>query len=138
MGLILVFLFYGFLGWILDSLYRSLVDRQWKHGGFSRFPIAPTYGLGAIILLLLSPLLQPLPFFIEILLLGIIFGIYEYLCGIFSLLVFKKRFWDYSKGFLNVQGQTDLLHATYWAILSFVVMRWFHPWIITILPEMHL
>ncbi len=138
MGIVLIFLYYGFLGWIIDSLYRSIVDRTWKRGGFSRFPLAPTYGLGAILLILIGPVILPLPFWLELIVLGLIFSTYEYLCGIFSLSVMKRRFWDYSKSFLNVHGQTDLLHGIYWALLSYTVLHKMHPWIITWIPEMRL
>ena len=59
--LIVVFLFFfgSFMGWVLELLYRRFVsranpDRAWLNPGFLYGPCVPLYGLGTVILFILS------------------------------------------------------------------------------------
>ncbi len=124
------FFFYGFVGWVIDSGYRSLVDRRWTRGGFSFLPFTPSYGLAGVILLWIGPSIIVWPYWIQWVFLGFLFAMYEYVCGHIAVFIHKRRLWDYSGGFLNLHGHTDLLHAVYWATLSLVVLHWVHPWLI--------
>ena len=128
-----IFLFYSFVGWLIDSGYRSFLNHGWVRGGFSVLPFAPSYGFGAVLLFSLGPFMTPLPLGMQWMLLGFFFAAYEYACGHLGVLLNKRRLWDYSGGFLNIQGHTDLLHAIYWATLSLWVFYWFHPWLFEIL-----
>lgn len=128
MNFFFLFIFYGMVGWLLDSGYRSLTDRRWTRGGFSKLPFTPSYGLGAVILLAIGPSIILWPLLVQWVVLGLLFAVYEYLCGHLSLLFVRRRLWDYSDGFLNIHGHTDLLHGIYWATLSLFTLHWFHPW----------
>ena len=130
--ILLPFFFYGVLGWCIDSGYRSLLAKRWEPGGFSRFPFTPSYGAAAVLLLQLAPIILSLAPILQWMALGIMLAAYEYLCGHLAIHFTRRRLWDYSKGFLNIHGHTDLLHAGYWATLSFIVIHYFHPWIVRI------
>lgn len=127
------FFFYGFIGWLIDSGYRSLVERRWTRGGFSILPFAPSYGLASVILLGIGPSLLVWPLWSQWVFLGVFFAAYEYAAGHVSIFVTKRRLWDYSQGFLNLHGHTDFLHAIYWATLAFATLHWFHPWLLHLL-----
>jgi len=127
--MIAYFFVYGFLGWIIDSGYRSLECKKWTRGGFSFLPFTPSYGLAAVILIFATPYVLPLPHGVQWLILGVVFAAYEYACGHLSVLVMKRRLWDYTGHFLNLHGHTDFLHALYWATLAYAVLHWFHPWL---------
>ena len=47
------FIIYSFLGWILESLYRSFCERKLINTGFLRGPFCPIYGFGAAIMILI-------------------------------------------------------------------------------------
>ena len=130
-----LFLFYGFVGWLIDSGYRSFLDRRWVRGGFSFLPFAPSYGFAAILLFSFGSILVPFPFVVQWIFLGFFFAAYEYVCGHLGVFLNNRRLWDYSEGFLNLHGHTDLLHAVYWATLSLVVLHWFHPWLVEIFSK---
>lgn len=49
------------------------------------------------------------------------------LFGLFLELVFKTKYWDYSKNKFNIQGRVCLLNSFYWGILGIVFMRVIHP-----------
>lgn len=46
------FVIYSFLGWILESIFRSFCEKKLINTGFLIGPICPIYGAGAIIMLL--------------------------------------------------------------------------------------
>ena len=54
-------------------------------------------------------------------------SVFEYIVGLFLELVFKTKYWDYSKNKFNIQGRVCLLNSFYWGILGIVFMRVIHP-----------
>ena len=44
---LLFFFTYCFLGWIWETCYVSLLQREWVNRGFLHGPILPIYGFGA-------------------------------------------------------------------------------------------
>jgi uncharacterized membrane protein len=125
-----LFFLYSFIGWTLDSGYRSIKHRTWVHGGMWKLPLTPIYGFGAFILLGIAPYITPLPFAVQWIFLGSFFATYEYLSGCIVVRVLKRRLWDYSDGFLNAGGHTDLVHGIYWATLSTFFLYHLHPWVV--------
>ena len=49
-------------------------------------------------------------------------GAYEYLCSVFTEIVFGKVFWDYSDIPFNLGGRINLLYCFFWGIAAVV---WF-------------
>ena len=43
------FLFFSLLGWIIEALYRSAIDRRLINPGFLAGPYLPIYGFGGLI-----------------------------------------------------------------------------------------
>ena len=50
--LLLYFIIYSFFGWVLESIFKSILQRKIVNSGFLYGPICPIYGFGAIIMLL--------------------------------------------------------------------------------------
>ena len=46
------FIIYSFLGWIMESIVRSVSEKKIINTGFLKGPVCPIYGIGAIIMLL--------------------------------------------------------------------------------------
>jgi hypothetical protein len=51
----------------------------------------------------------------------------EYITGVMLVLVFKKRYWDYTDESLNIRGHVCLLYSLYWGGLSLLFERTFYP-----------
>ena len=50
------FIIYSFLGWVMESVFRSIIEKKLINTGFLRGPFCPIYGFGAaIMMLILSP-----------------------------------------------------------------------------------
>ena len=54
-------------------------------------------------------------------------GAYEYICSVFTQLVFGKIFWDYSKLPFNLGGRINLLFCFFWGIAAVVWIKFLYP-----------
>lgn len=54
-------------------------------------------------------------------------GAYEYICSVFTEIVFGKVFWDYSTYPLNLGGRINLLYCFFWGIAAVVWMKHLYP-----------
>ena len=54
-------------------------------------------------------------------------GAYEYLCSVFTELVFGKVFWDYSSMPFNLGGRINLLYCFFWGIAAVVWIKILYP-----------
>lgn len=54
-------------------------------------------------------------------------GAYEYICSVFTELVFGTVFWDYSKIPFNLGGRINLLFCFFWGIAAWVWMKLLYP-----------
>lgn len=56
-------------------------------------------------------------------------GIYEYLCSVFTEIVFGKIFWDYSGFTFNIAGRINLLFCFFWGIAGVVWLKGAYPFL---------
>lgn len=56
-------------------------------------------------------------------------GAYEYLCSVFTEIVFGTVFWDYSKIPFNLGGRINLLYCFFWGIAAVVWLKILYPFI---------
>lgn len=54
-------------------------------------------------------------------------GAYEYICSVFTELIFGTVFWDYSKIPFNLGGRINLLYCFFWGIAAVVWMKVLYP-----------
>ena len=54
-------------------------------------------------------------------------GAYEYVCSVFTEIVFGKVFWDYSKIPFNLGGRINLLYCFFWGIAAVVWIKILYP-----------
>lgn len=56
-------------------------------------------------------------------------GAYEYICSVFTELVFGTIFWDYSGFTFNLGGRINLLYCFFWGIAAVVWLKLFYPFL---------
>ena len=56
-------------------------------------------------------------------------GAYEYICSVFTELVFGTVFWDYSKFRFNLGGRINLLFCLFWGIAAVIWMKMLYPFL---------
>ena len=54
-------------------------------------------------------------------------GAYEYICSVFTEIVFGKVFWDYSDIPFNLGGRINLLYCFFWGIAAVVWLKKLYP-----------
>ena len=126
--LVWVFLISALLGDIIETFWCGLVDGQWMNRSSVLYgPFSFVWGLGAVVL---TVTLQGLAeksdryIFLAGFLVG---GAYEYLCSVFTELVFGTVFWDYSDMPLNIGGRTNVLFCFFWGVLAVVWIKMIYP-----------
>lgn len=56
-------------------------------------------------------------------------GAYEYICSVFTELVFGTVFWDYSKIPFNLGGRINLLFCLFWGIAAVIWIKILYPFL---------
>lgn len=54
-------------------------------------------------------------------------GAYEYICSVFTEIIFGKVFWDYSSMSFNLGGRINLLYCFFWGIAAVVWIKRLYP-----------
>ena len=124
--IIIYFITYSFLGWVMESIFRSISERKIINTGFLKGPFCPIYGVGAIIMLLfLKKFADNLAvlFIVSV----VVLTIWEYLVGVLLEKLFHTKYWDYSKNKFNFQGRICLTNSIFWGILGVVFVKYIHP-----------
>ncbi|PKM87935.1 MAG: hypothetical protein CVU85_04950 [Firmicutes bacterium HGW-Firmicutes-10] len=141
---VLMFALYSLLGWMMETLFASAIQKRFVNRGFLIGPITPIYGFGAILVIASLNcvlLLEMAPFMTEVssLILSVILvTALEYLTGYLLERIFRAKWWDYSGHFLNINGYICLKYTLLWGILAFILIQVIHPQItnfIDLLPE---
>jgi len=123
------FVFYSFLGWLIESTFVSISQKRFVNRGFLDGPFCPIYGFGALtIILFVFPFhRQFLLFFLMSIL---VTSFIEYFTSWFFEKFFNVSWWNYSNKPLNINGRICLENCLYWGILSVLVLSFIHPYII--------
>lgn len=135
-NVLLYFIIYSFLGWCLESVYKTILDKHFVNSGFLYGPCCPIYGFGAIIMIIVFGAL-PKNIFIIFFISMIFLTIWEYIVGFILEKIFKTKYWDYSNIKFNINGRVCLKNSIYWGILGVIFIFIIHPVIgnlVNILP----
>ena len=60
-------------------------------------------------------------------------GAYEYICSVFTEIVFGKVFWDYSAMPFNLGGRINLLYCFFWGIAAVVWIKGLYPRVVHVI-----
>jgi len=124
--LFIYYIIYSFIGWVLESLYKSILQKKLVNSGFLAGPFCHIYGYGALIMYLsLKDVTSNI--FILFIYGMVALSVFEYIVGLFLELVFKTKYWDYSNNKFNIDGRVCLLNSFYWGILGIIFMKFIHP-----------
>ena len=132
--IITYFIIYSFLGWVMESIVRTVCEKKLINTGFLHGPVCPIYGIGAIIMLLFLDNFENKPillFFIAI----VILTFWEYIVGVLLEKIFHTKYWDYSKQKFNFQGRICLTNSVCWGVLGVLFVKYIHPFIRSIISK---
>lgn len=124
--IIIYFITYSFLGWVMESIFRSIGEKKLINTGFLKGPFCPIYGVGAIIMLLFLKRFSDnlvILFIVSV----VVLTIWEYLVGVLLEKLFHTKYWDYSNHKFNFQGRICLTNSVFWGFLGIVFVKYIHP-----------
>lgn len=124
--LFLYFIFYSFLGWVMETCYCSACEHRLVPRGFLYGPICPIYGTGVLLMILFfTPLKRSLVLFYAVAV--AVMSAWEYFVAWLLETTTHMRYWDYSDFRFNLKGRICLRIALVWGILSYIVIFHIHP-----------
>ncbi len=141
---ILFFALYSFIGWVLETIFASALQRKFINRGFLIGPFTPIYGFGAILIILLlvwisiSEQNALITLIKNILLSTLMVTTLEFITGYLLEKIFHSKWWDYSDNFLNFKGYICFKYSILWGVLAFALIQIVHPFMeqfIYLLPE---
>ena len=124
--LIAFFFIYSFLGWMLESVTKTISQKKLVNSGFLYGPFCPIYGIAAVgMVVLLKP--SEGNYITTFILSFIIFTIWEYFVGWFLEKVFHTKYWDYSYYKFQIKGRVCLVNSLIWGFLGVAFIEIIHP-----------
>lgn len=134
--LMLLFSIYSFLGWAIESVYVSLIERKIINSGFLTGFFCPIYGFGSILIIGTARWIgDNFSYTYSTLLLNVLISIVlvtalEYITGYLLEKIFNCKWWDYSHEPLNLHGYICLKYSLFWGALAFLLIQVINPAII--------
>jgi uncharacterized membrane protein len=141
---ILIFALYSFIGWVMETIFASALQRKFINRGFLIGPFTPIYGFGAILIILslgwisISAQNTLILLISNLLISTLLVTALEFITGFVLEKIFHAKWWDYSENFLNLKGYICLKYSLLWGILAFLLIQIVHPVIeqfIYLIPE---
>ena len=126
--LITYFIIYSFLGWVMESIFRSICEKKLINTGFLRGPFCPIYGIGAIIMFVFLNGFESKPILLFCIAIILLTG-WEYVVGVLLEKLFHTKYWDYSYHKFNFQGRICLTNSICWGVLGVLFVKYIHPFI---------
>ncbi len=128
---VLWFLAYSILGWIVESIYMSICNREITNRGFTRGPMCPIYGFGALtVFFLLRPYSEnPVQLFFMGMFLATAL---EFITARIMQRVFGEIWWDYREKPFNYQGIICLESSVAWGFYTVGLFLFLHNIIVNI------
>jgi len=123
------FIIYSFMGWCLETVYTTIIKREFVNRGFLHGPFCPIYGFATLSIIVL---LKPFETNYIFLFLGSVFltSILEYITGYVLETAFNSTWWDYSDKPYNLHGRICLSFSIIWGFISILILKVIHPYII--------
>ncbi|WP_251449121.1 putative ABC transporter permease [Vermiculatibacterium agrestimuris] len=123
---LLYFIVYSVLGWCMETIYCSTLEKRFVPRGFLYGPMCPIYGVGVLMMVCwFQPLMdKPVLFYLTA---TVCMSAWEYLVGWFLEKTTHIKYWDYSMYRFNLHGRICLWVCLMWGVLSFLVLYFIHP-----------
>lgn len=137
-NLFLLFFIYSFLGYIVESISVSLMEKKvvWNRG-FLVGPYIPIFGIGAMTMILTLQKYKDDIVALFIMSMVVCLTI-EYLCSLVAEKIFKLRWWNYSDKLFNINGRICLQNGILFGIGGVLIVKYVNTWIenlILLLPN---
>lgn len=128
--LLSLFLIGAFLGDITETIFCLITTgRLMSRSSVIYGPFSIVWGLGCMLLTAILYRIRGKSDSYIFMAGTVLGGAYEYVCSVFTELVFGTVFWDYSGFAFNLGGRINLLYCFFWGIAAVVWMKWIYPFL---------
>jgi uncharacterized membrane protein/HD superfamily phosphodiesterase len=117
---ILLFAAFSFMGWLLETVYRSITNRRFINAGYLFGPFTPIYGAGGLAIMLAGILLRGKGIAVQMIYFALLTTALEFVIGVTIQKIFGHRLWDYHDNRFNFRGIICLKYSVIWAVLAWV------------------
>lgn len=121
--LLLYFYVSSFIGWVLESAFKTFQDKKITNSGFLYGPFVPIYGFGALIVYFSSLLFCKNSQLFQVAVYTFLAVTLEYAVSFIFEKIFGMKLWDYKKEKFNLNGRICLKFSIIWAILIIFVVE---------------
>ena len=126
--LVWLFAIAAFLGDVIETLFCKATMGEWmSRSSVVWGPFSVVWGLGAVMLTAALYKYKDKSDGVIFLAGTVLGGAYEYMCSVFTELVFGAVFWDYSHLPFNLGGRINLLYCFFWGIAAVVWLKLLYP-----------
>lgn len=134
---VLWFLTYSILGWIVESIYMSICNRKITNRGFTKGPMCPIYGFGALTVFLLLKPYSDNP--IRLFFMGMFLATaLEFITARIMQRVFGEIWWDYREKPFNYQGIICLESSVAWGFYTVGLFLFLHNIVVNMVDSLPL
>ena len=135
MGLLWLFIWYSFLGFLLEVAFARAVRHPKKDRKcFLLLPLCPVYGMGALMIRGLTVWSRN-PVWVAAAGFGAATAA-ELLTGAFYRYVLRVEFWNYRGVKRNIGGLVCLRFSLYWTVLALAMVFWVDPLLVRLAERM--
>ena len=129
-----IFSVFSIVGWIIESVFRSINNKKIVNPGFMSGCVVPIYGFGALALNIMGDFFDRIKcsnkiiiiFFISVFVLSLL----ELFSGIMAEKLFRIKLWDYSSQWGNIQGIICPLFSLMWGVIGLIYYLFIDPRIV--------
>ena len=128
----LLFLIYSFIGWCMEVILCSFLEKKLVNRGFLIGPICPIYGAGAVIITIALSGYKD-DWIVVFCMAMILSGALEYFTSFAMEKIFHARWWDYSQNKFNINGRICLETMVPFGILGLAIIYLLNPFFYNLL-----
>ena len=120
-----LFLFYSFIGWIIEVIYTFITEKKFVNRGFLIGPLVPIWGFGAVLITLI---LKKDDSLFNLAISSAFIGTFlEYVVNDVMEKMVKVRWWDYSRLPFNINGRVWLGSSLFFGLGGILVVKFLNP-----------
>lgn len=133
-----LFMFGSVAGFVIEGIFCILKKGYWEnHTATVWGPFCIIYGIGAVVVYLLSVLVRNKKISIQIIIYSVAGALVEYISSLFQEACFGSISWNYSKHFMNIGGRVSLQMALLWGVLGVLFVHYVFPAVSKLLKNMN-
>lgn len=135
LDLIFIFIFYSFIGWLLEVITIIIKERRFVNRGITNGPLCTLYGVAA---LLVTVIARDSSNLLAIFFTSMIYGTgLELIAGKLLERTNRLKWWDYSDKPWNLDGYICLQYSLLWGFLGVLLIKIGNPIFVTLFHSLY-